>query len=71
MLISIALISLYSFLLLVETRLTVHGSFGDIGGILYGQWMRRAILFSIVLSQIGFVAAYTIFVVRLRSIRAI
>lgn len=34
----------------------------DIGGILYGDWMRRAILFSIVVSQIGFVAAYTIFV---------
>ncbi|KAL8280932.1 hypothetical protein RQP46_006611 [Phenoliferia psychrophenolica] len=58
----IAMISLYSFLLLVETRLVVHGSFGDIGGMLYGKYMRSAILFSIVLSQIGFVAAYTIFV---------
>ncbi|GAA5935953.1 uncharacterized protein JCM15063_001858 [Sporobolomyces koalae] len=58
----IAMISLYSFLLLVKTRLIVHGSFGDIGGILYGKYMRWAILFSIVLSQIGFVAAYTIFV---------
>ncbi|GAA5953231.1 hypothetical protein JCM3765_007448 [Sporobolomyces pararoseus] len=58
----IAMISLYSFLLLVKTRLVVHGSFGDIGGILYGKHMRWAILFSIVLSQIGFVAAYTIFV---------
>lgn len=58
----IAMISLYSFLLLVKTRLVVHGSFGDIGGILYGKYMRWAILFSIVLSQIGFVAAYTIFV---------
>ncbi|GAA5903401.1 amino acid transporter [Sporobolomyces salmoneus] len=58
----IAMISLYSFLLLVKTRLVVHGSFGDIGGMLYGKYMRWAILFSIVLSQIGFVAAYTIFV---------
>ncbi|GAA6021997.1 hypothetical protein JCM10207_002401 [Rhodosporidiobolus poonsookiae] len=58
----IAMISLYSFLLLVQTRLVVHGSFGDIGGILYGKYMRWAILGSIVLSQIGFVAAYTIFV---------
>ncbi|KAI5477250.1 vacuolar amino acid transporter 4 [Pseudohyphozyma bogoriensis] len=58
----IAMISLYSFLLLVETRLVVHGSFGDIGGILFGKYMRWCILFSIVLSQIGFVAAYTIFV---------
>lgn len=78
----IAMISLYSFLLLVETRLVIHGSFGgastlilwtgavlmcltDIGGILYGKYMRWMILFSIVMSQIGFVAAYTIFVVRL------
>jgi solute carrier family 36 (proton-coupled amino acid transporter) len=70
----IAMISLYSFLLLVETRLVVHGSFGgetllrlhcerrtfadntslaDIGGILYGKYMRWMILFSIVLSQVS------------------
>ncbi|BGP34671.1 hypothetical protein JCM10296v2_006493 [Rhodotorula toruloides] len=58
----VAMISLYSFLLLVQTRQAVPGSFGDIGGALYGRWMRWAILFAIVLSQIGFVAAYTIFV---------
>ncbi|BGP50944.1 hypothetical protein JCM10450v2_006870 [Rhodotorula kratochvilovae] len=58
----IAMVSLFSFLLLVETRQVVPGSFGDIGGKLYGKWMRWAILTSIVLSQIGFVAAYTIFV---------
>lgn len=83
----IAMISLYSFLLLVKTRLVIHGSFGgpysaslfeplqklinawtaDIGGQLYGKHMRVMILFSIVLSQIGFVAAYTIFVVRTPS----
>ena len=34
----------------------------DIGGTLYGPWMRYAILFSIAISQIGFVTAYTIFV---------
>ena len=34
----------------------------DIGGAIYGKWMRRAILFSIIISQLGFVAAYTIFV---------
>ncbi|BGP26993.1 hypothetical protein JCM10295v2_005955 [Rhodotorula toruloides] len=58
----VAMISLYSFLLLVQTRQAVPGSFGDIGGALYGRWMRWAILSAIVLSQIGFVAAYTIFV---------
>ncbi|KAG9315046.1 transmembrane amino acid transporter protein-domain-containing protein [Chiua virens] len=58
----VALISLYSFLLLVEAKFVVSGSFGDIGGALYGPWMRYAILFSIAVSQIGFVTAYTIFV---------
>lgn len=33
-----------------------------IGGVLFGPWMRFTILASIVLSQVGFVAAYTIFV---------
>src|SRR6202042_3311430 len=37
-------------------------SLSDIGGALYGPWMRIAILSSITISQIGFVAAYTIFV---------
>ncbi|GAA5872046.1 hypothetical protein JCM3774_006591 [Rhodotorula dairenensis] len=58
----IAMISLYSFLLLVQCSLVIPGSFGDIGGKLYGRYMRLAILFSIVLSQIGFVAAYTVFI---------
>lgn len=34
----------------------------DIGGTLYGPWMRYAILTSIAVSQLGFVCAYTIFV---------
>ncbi|KAG1860406.1 amino acid transporter [Suillus subluteus] len=58
----VALVSLYSFLLLVRTKFVVSGSFGDIGGALYGPWMRYLILSSIVVSQIGFVSAYTIFV---------
>lgn len=58
----IAIISLYSFLLLVKTKFVTTGSFGDIGGKLYGPWMRYTILGSIVVSQLGFVAAYTIFV---------
>ncbi|CAG8563523.1 15214_t:CDS:2 [Racocetra persica] len=61
-LIAIAAISLCTFLLLVETRTYVPYSFGDIGGALYGRWMRLAVLFSITLSQIGFVCAYMIFV---------
>ncbi|KAI1853623.1 hypothetical protein JX266_001607 [Neoarthrinium moseri] len=57
----VAILSYYCFVLLVTTRLKVEGSFGDIGGILYGKWMRKLILFSIVISQIGFVAAYIVF----------
>lgn len=52
----IASISLWSFLLLVKTRLVVPGGFGEIGGTLYGNWLRTTILTSIALSQIGFVA---------------
>ncbi|KAF4625259.1 hypothetical protein G7Y89_g12910 [Cudoniella acicularis] len=60
-LVFVAALSYYCFVLLVNTRLKVDGSFGDIGGILYGRWMRNTILFSIVISQIGFVAAYIVF----------
>jgi Transmembrane amino acid transporter protein len=48
-------------MLLINTRKRVVGSYGDIGGILYGPRMRFTILASIVVSQIGFVCAYTIF----------
>lgn len=60
-LLGVALLSFHCFILLVNTRLKVDGSFGDIGGILYGKWMRTLILSSIVLSQIGFVSAYIVF----------
>ncbi|KAI9046580.1 hypothetical protein LZ554_009324 [Drepanopeziza brunnea f. sp. 'monogermtubi'] len=60
-LVFVAVLSYYCFVLLVNTRLKVNGSFGDMGGILYGNWMRTTILVSIVLSQIGFVAAYIVF----------
>lgn len=57
----VSLVSYYCFILLVNSRLKIEGSFGDIGGILYGRWMRRIILGSIVLSQLGFVSAYIVF----------
>ena len=60
-LLGVALLSYYCFILLVNTRLKVAGSFGDMGGILYGKWMRGLILSSIALSQIGFVSAYIVF----------
>ena len=59
---AVAMISLVSFLLLVKTNLKVPASFGEMGGVLYGPYMRFAILASIVFSQLGFVAAYTVFV---------
>ncbi|WFD27254.1 hypothetical protein MNAN1_002250 [Malassezia nana] len=58
----IAAVSLWSFLLLVETNQKLHVGFGEMGGVLYGRYMRNAILTSIVVSQLGFVAAYTVFV---------
>ncbi|KAH8177341.1 transmembrane amino acid transporter protein [Sarocladium implicatum] len=60
-LMGVAILSYYCFVLLVTTRLKVEGSFGDMGGILYGKWLRTLILMSIVISQIGFVAAYIVF----------
>ncbi|KXJ92868.1 transmembrane amino acid transporter protein-domain-containing protein [Microdochium bolleyi] len=60
-LLAVAALSYYCFVLLVSTRLKVEGSFGDLGGILYGKWLRNVILTSIVISQIGFVAAYIVF----------
>ena len=61
-LLSVAALSYYCFVLLVKCRLKIEGSFGDIGGKVYGNSMRMVILMSVVISQIGFVAAYIVFV---------
>lgn len=61
LLVGVACLSFLCFLLLIKTREKVNASFGDIGGALYGKYMRAVILFSIVLSQVGFVSAYTVF----------
>ena len=61
LLLVVAPLTYYCFILLVNTRLKVEGSFGDMGGILYGKWMRALILTSVALSQIGFVSAYIVF----------
>ncbi|KAL8749641.1 MAG: hypothetical protein Q9199_007562 [Rusavskia elegans] len=60
-LLGVAALSYYCFILLVDTRLKVEGSFGDMGGILYGKWLRTLILSSVALSQVGFVSAYIVF----------
>lgn len=59
----VSLVSYWCFLLLIWSKeKTGVTSFGDIGGQLYGPFMRDLILASIVLSQIGFAAAYIVFV---------
>ncbi|KAK9471783.1 transmembrane amino acid transporter protein-domain-containing protein [Dipodascopsis tothii] len=60
-LVFVAILTYYCFVLLIDSRMRVNGSFGDMGGTLYGNKMRVLILFSIVVSQIGFSAAYTVF----------
>lgn len=61
-LLAIAALSFWCFILLVNVRLKVHASFGDMGGIIYNKHFRNLINSSLVLSQIGFSAAYIVFV---------
>ena len=58
----IAALSFWCFILLCTVRLKVHASFGDMGGIIYNKHFRNLINFSLVMSQIGFTAAYIVFV---------
>jgi len=61
-LLGLACLSYYCFLLLCSTRIKVPVSFGDMGFKLYGSTMRFLINFSLVISQIGFSSAYIVFV---------
>jgi solute carrier family 36 (proton-coupled amino acid transporter) len=54
-------LSYYCFVLLVSTRLKCEHSFGDMGGVLWGKWLRWTINFSLVISQMGFASAYMVF----------
>jgi proton-coupled amino acid transporter len=45
-------ISLYCFLLLLDCKQHLTGSYGDMGGQLYGPWMRSMVLFSVAISQV-------------------
>ncbi|KAI9297867.1 hypothetical protein K502DRAFT_312334 [Neoconidiobolus thromboides FSU 785] len=60
----VAYLALYCMLLLVECHHLIGGSFGDIGKKLYGRYARYAVMVSIILSQLGFCCAYTIFVAK-------
>lgn len=48
--------------MLVQVRLVIRENFQDIGLVLFGKYMRLAVLVSVALSQIGFCCAYLIFV---------
>jgi proton-coupled amino acid transporter len=61
-LLSVAALSYYCFLLLVSTREKVPVSYGSMGFRLYGKTMRFLINFSLVISQVGFASAYIVFV---------
>ncbi|KAI9892888.1 MAG: neutral amino acid transporter [Vezdaea aestivalis] len=61
-LLAISMLCFYCFILLVNTRKVVPHAFGEMGGIIYNKWLRGIILFSLVISQIGFASAYIVFI---------
>lgn len=61
-LLTFGFLSYWCYVLLVYAKRAVKvSSFADIGLLLYGPWLQNLILTSIVVSQIGFVAAYIVF----------
>ncbi|KAI9724480.1 MAG: hypothetical protein M1812_000548 [Candelaria pacifica] len=65
-LLGVAAVSYYCFILLVNARMAAKDgpgalSFGDLGGKLYGPLLRGTIIFALILSQIGFASAYIVF----------
>ncbi|KAI9492082.1 transmembrane amino acid transporter protein-domain-containing protein [Zychaea mexicana] len=62
LMIFIATICLVAFQILIISQRQVNASYGDMGLILYGPWLRYIILFFLCLSQMGFVASYLIFI---------
>ncbi|KAJ2024962.1 hypothetical protein IWW57_003547 [Coemansia sp. S610] len=58
----VAVASLYTMLLLVKCYERVHCGYGEMGRRLFGKWMERVVLGSILVSQIGFSCAGAIFV---------
>jgi len=61
-LILLACLSYYCFILLVGTRAKFPVSYGAMGEKIYGPYFRNLINGSLVLSQIGFTSAYIVFV---------
>ena len=57
-----ATVSFYCFILLIDTKTAVGvDGYGELGSRLFGPKLKFTVLSSIVLSQIGFAAAYTVF----------
>ncbi|KAG0676424.1 neutral amino acid transporter [Kluyveromyces marxianus] len=57
-----AIVSFYCFMLLIDTKTKVGvDGYGELGARLFGPKLKFTVLSSIVLSQIGFAAAYTVF----------
>lgn len=62
LMIIVAVVNQIALLRLVETQVIVGGSYGDVGGVLYGSFTRYVVLFFLVISQMGFVSSYFIFI---------
>lgn len=61
-LLAFGLLSFWCYLILIYAKNAANATgFAEIGLKYYGRWLQQLILFSIVLSQIGFVAAYIVF----------
>ena len=60
-LLGVAALSYYCFLLLTSSRLRLKGSYAEMGELTLGLTLRRLINTSLVLSQIGFSSAYIVF----------
>lgn len=61
-LLAFGLLSFWCYLILVHAKTaTGVSSFGEIGRLCYGAWFLHLILFSIIISQVGFVATYIVF----------
>ncbi|OZJ06726.1 hypothetical protein BZG36_00435 [Bifiguratus adelaidae] len=58
----VSMVSLAGFIMLLQCKDVAGGSYGDIGGALFGPWMRRMVLTAIALAQIGFVCGGSIFI---------
>lgn len=62
LLVFFGILSYWCYLVLVFSKnATGVSSFAEIGNRLFGPWFQKLILFSIVISQVGFVAAYMVF----------